>query len=279
MRRFTVPFAYIAAVLTLFSTPIKAETIQETATERQENALSSLQKRDLEEEEQHVPIGVRALPHAEWVRTLEMHQMQTEEDSQTTVAENESEEGDFEEVADSEVIAKGVYYTCHPGAIHRPIAVTALGDVVTLHDGSEWLVKYSDRYKTLDWLASDTAHITKNSAWFSSYYYCLTNHMTGAQIEVNMLKGPIYNGVHTHWIIAIDYFNCELVLEDGSHWKIASSDYVTHKKWLINDTVIIGVEDSWWSSKPNILINVNMLNHVSAGPAHSGIILMPIVTP
>lgn len=288
MKSLTWHIAYCAALMTTFAGQIKAEetesTKEETAEtgreERKTKALSflgSLKIREVEGEEkqeaEHVEVGARSLSHAEWVKGQEAKEKLAaarkncaegkEEVEQRSLQLAEESEEAVEEVTTAEIIAKPTYYTSHQGAMHRPIAVTVLGDIVTLEDGSEWIVKYSHRYKTLDWLASDSILVLPNHAWFSSYYFRLVNQMTGADIEVNLLKGPIYNGVYTHWIIAIDYLNCELCLEDGSIWKISSGDYSTMKKWLVNDTIILGINDSWLSSKPNILLNVNMLNYVS----------------
>jgi hypothetical protein len=261
--------------------------------------VASLKKRYAEENknnEEHIPVGNRSLSHVEWVKQQEQREKVTnmrnalmhkddcdgcskcdkdrktveetivQDEMDDAVAFDEAEKKSFrfcdEEPTDEELVAKKTYYTSHKGAFHRPIAVTPLGDEVTLEDGSVWKIKYDHRYKTLDWLAGDNILVLPNHAWFSSYYYRLVNQNTGADVETNLFLGPIYNGVYTHWIVAIDYFNNEICLEDGSTWKIAGGDYGRLKKWLVNDTIIIGINDSWFSSKPNILINVNMLNFV-----------------
>ncbi|CCB90400.1 hypothetical protein WCH_CX17680, partial [Waddlia chondrophila 2032/99] len=91
---------------------------------------------------------------------------------------------------------------------------------------------------------------------------CLVNLNTGAKVKVNLSLGPIYNGIYTHWILAIDYSNREVYLEDGSVWKMSWWDSSIVNQWLPNDTVIIGINDGWFSgSNPNMLINVNMNDH------------------
>lgn len=153
--------------------------------------------------------------------------------------------------------------TTHAGIYQAPLAVSALGDTVELMDGSIWSVSSNDRYKTFDWLTSDQIIIKPNHSLFSSYHYKLTNLSTKANVAVNLSLGPIYNGVHTHWIVAIDYQNRQICLEDGTVWSIKKSDRGAMNKWIVNDTVIIGVNDGYFSSKsnPNILINVNVLNY------------------
>lgn len=211
--------------------------------------------------ESRVPVGDRRV-------SMEEHLDQQEK--RCLLAEERSEKKCDEETISSRGLAvedglvrKG-YYTSHEGAFHRPISITLGGDMITLEDGSVWKVRAKDKYKTLDWLAGDSIVIIPNHSWFSSYYYVLLNQNTGEEVRVNLVLGPIYNGIYTHWVVAIDYYNQEVCLEDGSIWKISGSDYSTMKKWLVTDTIIIGINDSWFSNKPNILINVNTLTYAAA---------------
>lgn len=158
-----------------------------------------------------------------------------------------------------------VYYTTHQGAFHQPMAVSFFGDYVTLEDGSEWAVNPGDTYKTLNWLTSDIILIMPNYTWFSSFNYKFINQATGVSVEVNLRTyiNPLLHSVYNHRVVAIDDILQMIWLEDGSAWSISSSDY--SEKWQINDTVIIGLNDGWQSSsKPNILINANLLHYVRA---------------
>lgn len=211
--------------------------------------------------EGHIPVGERRISEEESFEIQANRAVRSKERREKLGAAAEENSSLAEDSV--ELISKKVYYSSHQGVFHRPIAVSLLGDMVTLEDGSVWQIKGGDCIKTLDWLAGDSIIILPNHAWFSSYKYVLLNQNTGAKVKVNLSLGPIYNGVYTHWIVAIDYYNCELCLEDGSVWKISNSDSGTMKKWMPNDTIILGINDSWFSSKPNILINVNMLNDVA----------------
>lgn len=224
------------------------------------------------DQKEHILVGIRSMSHAERVKTKEARielvekVKKGEEDLQLT--EEEQVELATAEQADSESkvaknVPKATYLTTHKGAFHNPVAVSLLGDAVELEDGSIWSVCSSDRYKTLDWMTGDLIVITSNHSIFSSYDYHLINLNTGAKIRVNLSLGPIYNGIYTHWIIAIDYLWNEICLEDGSVWKISSLDGSVLNKWLPNDTIIMGINDGWFSgSNPNMLINVNMNNIV-----------------
>jgi hypothetical protein len=157
-----------------------------------------------------------------------------------------------------------VYLTSHAGALHRPISVSIFGDKVELEDGSTYTIRPADRLKVLNWLTSDAILIVP-PAFFSSYQYALINQNTGCRVEVNLTLGPIFNGHYTHWVIALDRELGRICLEDGSIWEIFCLDLVPSKRWMIGDTVIMGINDGWFSgSKPNVLINVNLNEYIKA---------------
>lgn len=222
-------------------------------------------------EQERISVGSRALSQDETqnlimkkARLLQKIETGADlQDENVTLSEAETKEvaGEKSPEEAAEFVAKAIksnYYTSHSGAYHSPVAISFLGDAIELEDGSIWDVYSGDRYKTLNWMTGDTIIIVPNSEWLSSYSYKLVNINTGAQIKVNLSLGPIYNGIYTHWIVAIDYFHNEIVLEDGTFWKMSSLDSSVYENWLPNDTIIIGVNDGWFSgSNPNIMINVN----------------------
>lgn len=216
---------------------------------------------------QNIPVGIRALKPAEQVVLQEKRAAKDAEcQDEAEAVQQEGQPVTAANNEDGRLQSKSLmnkaytYYTTHAGALHWPISVSPYGDTVQLEDGSIWTVNVWDRSQTLNWLATDTIIIVPGS-YFSVYGYKLINVNTGAQVEVNLTLGPVYNGVFTHWIAAIDYFWNEIILEDGTVWKFFWDDSVM-KNWLINDTVIIGINDgAFSSSEPNILINVSMLNY------------------
>lgn len=164
-----------------------------------------------------------------------------------------------------------VDYTSHMGAYHHPVMISPLGDMVELEDGSKWGVYYGDRNKSYNWLTTDTIKITPNKAWFSSYAFRLTNLNTGDSLEVNLIGRPLtvidpYTLTYQNRVIvAIDYFNDELCLNDGSVWSISGFDSPVLNKWIVLDAIIIGHNDGFFSStRPNILINVETNSYVEA---------------
>jgi hypothetical protein len=228
---------------------------------------------DEQGEQTHVPIGTRMMSKVEHAAIQEGRARQVEErlneEGQPASGEQlANEKGDFDPSAENEdeFSPRALpYKTTHQGVYQFPVAVSLLGDTVELTDGSIWSVRSKDRYKSLNWLTSDTIVITANHEWFSVYDYKLVNQNTGKSLAVNMMLGPYYNGSQTHWIIALDYDNKKLILEDGSLWYVSGWDKSVLSSWAVNDTVIIGINNGWWSgSRPNILINVNTINYCRA---------------
>lgn len=153
------------------------------------------------------------------------------------------------------------YYT---PAAHWVAEISPLGDTVVMEDGSVWHTNSSDRQKLNHWKISDPIVITQNTSWFSNYTYKIINKATSTQIEATLSLGPLLNGQYTHKIVQIDYVNGKLLLANGSHWNISYSDRQIFNDWLVNDTIIIGINSSWFSSAECILIDVEMNNFVRA---------------
>lgn len=224
----------------------------------------------------HVIVGTRRLPHADHVAVQEERAKEARqaceaagqktanngEHSQNPVkvALESKESRKAASIAGLNKISGALYVTTHQGAFHNPLSVSFLGDAITLEDGSIWSVCSDDTYKTLNWLTSDLIVITPNHSWFSIYDYVITNQNTGIAVKVNLVLGPLVDAVYRYWIVAVDYLQDRVWLNDGSIWSM--TDCTVMKKWQVGDTVIIGVNDGWYSSSnPNILINVNMLNY------------------
>lgn len=164
-------------------------------------------------------------------------------------------------VAKKELSSKSLY-TSHPGAFYSPWVVSLFGDTVEFNDGSVWSICFEDRTFTYNWLITDDVIVTPNDEWFSLYAYRLTNQQTGIAVRANLYLGPIYRGIFSYWIVAIDYINGQVCLQDGSIWSMSPIDLNIVRKWIVGDTVIIGVNNNAFASiRPNILINVNTNNY------------------
>lgn len=219
-----------------------------------------------EAKEDRIRPGSRALSHEELIKIEEAcAQEQAEGDNEEALAKEE-ESSDESLVASPQAAAKNAApQTTHAGAYHNPVYVSLFGDSVELEDGSIWNIKSGDAKKTLNWMTSDVIVVTQNTTPLSSYMFRLRNLNTGVTVKCNMSFGPIYNGLQTHWVIAINFKTKEVCLEDGSIWKVSGWDSSKFNTWLLNDTIIIGINAGYFKgSKPNLLINVNTLNWVRA---------------
>ncbi|MEX1012167.1 MAG: hypothetical protein WD595_01895 [Waddliaceae bacterium] len=156
------------------------------------------------------------------------------------------------------------YYSSHESAFHSPLSISRKGDTVEIEDGSIWSIKYSDRYKTLNWLNGDILIIVPNGEWLSSYRYKIVNINTGVTVRSNLTLKPLYNGVYTHWITGIDHLNRLVYLDDGSCWSLPWYEQGVLSRWLLDDTVIIGTNDGLFTSDslPNIIINTSTEDYV-----------------
>lgn len=160
-----------------------------------------------------------------------------------------------------------IHYTSHSGVYHFLAYVDFLNEKIQLEDGSIWRISSSDLYKTANWLTTDTIIITPNHSWLSqdAYNFRFTNRATGTSIAVQLsvFLSPIYHTIYNYQIAAYDDTNSMIWLNDGSVWSVSIWDY--SQKWQIGDTIIIGNNDGYFSNtKPNILINANLLNSVRA---------------
>jgi len=221
---------------------------------------------------QNVPVGSRAhSAEAQLIRKKMPIPIEKQQSEEQVAATEDPEEQAIAVSAAKMHFAQSMYYTSHPGVYHNPVSIALYRDDYFIErlglwteDGSIWKIAPSDESVALNWYPTDLLIITPNHSWFSSYGFKFTNQNTGESILADLVLGPIYNGPYTHWIVAIDYYDNRIYLEDGSVWEMSSFDDSTVSLWVVNDTVVIGVNDGWLSSSnPNILINVNMLNYAT----------------
>ena len=213
------------------------------------------------EEKDHIPVGTRLLSLAEDAAIQETRKQLSEQN----VQEEEQLQSNLR--IQKKLHAKQSFsghYTSHPGAIKQIYSISPFGDSVELHDGSIWTIDRNQIYSIGNWYEGDAIVVSPNSFWYTPFQFCLTNQNTGESVEANLTYGPIYNGPYTLWIVAIDDYYNRVILCDGSVWDMSVFDSSLIRQWMVNDTVIIGINDGWLSStRPNILINVNMLNYAS----------------
>lgn len=133
---------------------------------------------------------------------------------------------------------------------------------IEMEDGSHWEVSPSDAYIVRNWRREDSLVITPNYNWFSSHDYYITNKTNNTYIKANLYVGPLAFGPYSHWIVDIDYFGGHVYLENQMVWCVNPQDNYVLKDWAVNDHIIFGLYDSWFTPYDHILINVNMDDHI-----------------
>lgn len=147
---------------------------------------------------------------------------------------------------------------------HRITTMSVYGDSVEIEDGSWWKIASNDSSTVFSWRQGDSVVITPNNSFFSSYNYYITNEQTRTYVKANLNVGPIAFGQYSHWITSVDPVGGHVYLENNSCWCISNGDAHVFRDWAPNDAIIIGINDSWFSSYDHILINVNMNTYVRA---------------
>lgn len=153
---------------------------------------------------------------------------------------------------------------------HEIIRVSNLLDVIQIEDQSKWTVRPEDRWKLRHWLPEHTVIITQNPKWCWNcgrfYPYKMVNCYDSTEIQVEMQRGPNYDHPKSRWIVGINQKKGLVMLngEKSSKWEVESYDVNTLKDWEINDTIIVGVNKSWFTQSTNILINVECGQFVRA---------------
>lgn len=154
---------------------------------------------------------------------------------------------------------------CHPGATHFPLAISPLGDVVELSDGSRWSVKEWDRDIIQSWLPTDAIFITQNMYDNVAYPFRFIHQDSGEDVYVRM-TGTWRRGPQTYYVtsIDVDWDVCQVCLNDGSRWEIRGFDAEEAlQSWMLSDTVLIGL-NAESRRYPYLLINVALNGYVEA---------------
>lgn len=160
-----------------------------------------------------------------------------------------------------------------PPSYYRTIENFPPQAIIQLDDGSQWVHDRADAYILRNWKIGDNIVITPKQQYVvgSNYQYMITNTALGESINVNLFLGPRSFGQRTFWVTGIDKNLGKIYVLNGigerTVWEISNSDMYLVKDWKVNDTIVIGENDSWlwyFSSYNQIIINVNMNHYVRA---------------
>lgn len=159
--------------------------------------------------------------------------------------------------------------SCH----YHSISSFPEGNVIKINNGSEWLFDKGDAHILRNWNSGQKIVITPNQELLSTshFTYIMNNLDVGDSVKVKLFLGPSAFGPSTTWIVGIDQNLGKVYMINGKGertiWEVSSSDMYLVKDWKVNDTVILGENDSWlwfFSSYNSIMVNVNMNHFVRA---------------
>lgn len=136
---------------------------------------------------------------------------------------------------------------------HGLEAISSLGELIALEDGSQWRIAERHTGVVLKWEPEDPIEIfpyTDLLSWiFPSKSYTLHNFADGTEAYAYLYSGPEIGGDHTKRIASFRDGN-GLALTDGSEWIAKNIRGVTG--WQEGEYIIIGSD-----AAETILINVN----------------------
>jgi len=130
---------------------------------------------------------------------------------------------------------------------------------IQLEDESRWKIPESDVYSLHRWSVGQFVIVTPNCRWFSDYNYYLTNQTNGAYVSANLLRGPLHTSPYAHHISGMDQNTRgkkAIMLDGKTCWNISDEFHYVVDGWQVDDMVIIGTNDAWFTHFDTILINV-----------------------
>ncbi len=137
-------------------------------------------------------------------------------------------------------------------------SIGADGDTIAMNDETMWAIASSSAHIANNWQANTPILITP-SKWYSKYDYYLTNQLTHESVTAKLSQGPFLK--YSILINAIDQSRGTVYLSNGTQWNVSRDE--SFNFWQRGQAVLIG-ENSRWSGKKHILININENNYLTA---------------
>jgi len=169
-----------------------------------------------------------------------------------------------EQEAEAKFYAANMPPVYFESGIHRLAAISAVGDSLEIEDGSVWKISSYDAHKIGNWSSDDVILITQNHRWFSKYNYKIVNRTINSSVEANLYLGPLKEGMFTRYVVALDAYRGELILNDNTRWRVSAYDSISFQDWILHDAIIVGYNSGWDSESQGLLINVNLNTSVRA---------------
>jgi hypothetical protein len=127
--------------------------------------------------------------------------------------------------------------------------------LLTLEDRSQWKVSDEDIAEVASWKDHELVEISPNYL-SSSHAYYITNKETDSYVQANLISAPLRGSPYAVTIKGTNY-RYSFSLSNGTKWEVSFSDLALVRNWYVNDLVIIGVNNEWFSSYTHILINTH----------------------
>lgn len=143
-------------------------------------------------------------------------------------------------------------------------STTPLADSIELTDGSQWGLPPSAEKIVSSWQEGDELAIYPDRAWFHAYDYSIYNKNNDTKVAAILSEGPFAFHELSNWILHIDHWTGHVQLQDTSTWCVHPKDEILLEEWSLNDHILIGSDTLPFSYYPQVLINVDMNEHVRA---------------
>ena len=137
-------------------------------------------------------------------------------------------------------------------------SIGADGSSIAMTDETVWAIADSSAYIAARWIENTPIVITP-SKWYSKYDYYITNKLTNESVTAKLSQGPFVK--YSVFIQEIDWNNGFVYLTNGTRWNVSIDE--TLRYWQPGQAILIG-ENTGWSGKNFILININENNYVTA---------------
>lgn len=147
------------------------------------------------------------------------------------------------------------FFPCRHCDQHWALGIDHDCNILELEDGSQWKIAEADSEELISWGHGDYVQISPHY-FSSSHEYYITNQDNESYVRANLVNAPHRDSPYAVTITGTSYRQ-SFYLSNGSCWKISSSDFLVVRNWCIDDLVIIGTNNEWFSSYTHILINIH----------------------
>lgn len=148
----------------------------------------------------------------------------------------------------------------YPYVTLTPLEISSKGDFLQLEDGSRWRVRHRHQSVVRRWNKADSV-VIETGKIFTWSAYKLVNYSRSETVDVE-LEERYQSGLLSRWIAQMDPNSGSLKLQDGSLWRMNTSELAS---WREGDDVIIAVSKDWFSSHSSyVLINPRAKNRLVA---------------